>query len=303
MSAPPRELAFVQVDVFTDRVFGGNPLAVFLDGQGLSTARMQAIAREMNLSETVFLLPSDREDCDARLRIFTPGRELPFAGHPTIGAAWVLREHDLRPPCDGRLTLEEGVGPVPVRFDGEMIWMSHPPADFGPPWLDRPAVAAVLGLNLDDLHPDAPVQIVSTGAPFLIVTCRDPHAVDRALLDYRAYAAMLPGESTIGIFLSALDPRFGPSTVHSRMLSGGATGIGEDPATGGASGPLGAYLLRHGLVQAHDTVEIVSRQGVQMGRPSTVHISLRPGDDVIEVGGTVVPVLTGTLTLPPSNGS
>jgi trans-2,3-dihydro-3-hydroxyanthranilate isomerase len=184
-----------------------------------------------------------------------------------------------------------------------MIWMSHRTAEFGPPWPDRPAVAAALGLTVDDLHPDAPVQIVSTGAPFLFVAFRDPLAVDRAVLDYRAYAAMRPGESTIGVFLTALDPRFRPSTVHSRMLSGGATGIGEDPATGGASGPLGAYLLRHGLVQTRDKVEIVSRQGVQMGRPSTVHITLRPADDVIEVGGTVVPVLTGTLTLPAENDS
>lgn len=298
MSRTGRELRFVQVDDFTDRVFGGNPLAVFLDGDGLTTEQMQSITREMNLSETVFLLPPGRDDCDIRLRIFTPGQELPFAGHPTIGTAWVLRAHGIRPPRNGGLLLEEGIGPVPVRFEGEMIWMEHHPATFGPVWADRNGVAAMLGLDAADLLPDVPVQTGSTGNPFPFVALRDTATVDRVSLDHRAYAAVLGDEPPLGVFVFALDREAGENHVYSRMLPGRRAGIVEDPATGSASGPLGAFLLRHRLVPAADVVEVVSHQGVKMGRPSDIHIEVRPLDGAICVGGTVVAVLTGTLTLP-----
>ncbi|HYB69469.1 MAG TPA: PhzF family phenazine biosynthesis protein, partial [Candidatus Bathyarchaeia archaeon] len=133
-----RDYRFVQVDVFTDRVFGGNPLAVVFDAKGLGDGEMQAIAREMNCSETTFLLPPTRPDCAARVRIFTPARELPFAGHPTIGTAWVLATERLLPPNNLRFNLEEGIGPVEVTLEGEptrpsQLWMRHGEARFGPP--------------------------------------------------------------------------------------------------------------------------------------------------------------------------
>src|SRR5262247_2528287 len=142
---------FVQVDVFTERVFGGNPLAVFLDGRGLDDGDMQALAREMNLSETTFVLPATRTDCAARVRIFTPAREVPFAGHPTVGTSWVLATRGLLPAGERRILLEEGIGPVPVTLEGDpaaprFIWMSHGEARFGPELSDRPAVARALGL-------------------------------------------------------------------------------------------------------------------------------------------------------------
>lgn len=300
MSSTGWELRFVQVDVFTDRVFGGNPLAVFLDGEGLSPGQMQSIAREMNLSETVFLLPAERDDCDIRLRIFTPGRELPFAGHPTIGTAWVLREHGIRSPDQGRIVLEEGIGPVPVRFDGDMIWMTHGPATFGPESDDheRAVTAGILGLTEADLLPDVPIQVGTTGNPFLFVALRDIETVDRVSLDHRAYAALLAGREPVGVFVFAVRAGANPSRLYSRMLPGRQAGIVEDPATGSASGPLGAFVVTHGLVPPADIVQIVSEQGVKMGRPSTVHITVRPADGAIFVGGAVVPVLTGTLTMP-----
>jgi trans-2,3-dihydro-3-hydroxyanthranilate isomerase len=262
-----RAYEFVQVDVFTERVFGGNPLAVVLDGGGLDDDEMQAIAREMNLSETTFVLPATRADCAARVRIFTPGREVPFAGHPTVGTAWVLAT---RGGFDGasRAALEEGIGPVPVELEGDpvrprFVWMRHRDAEFDPPVTDRAGVAAALGLEEATLRPDAPIRVGSTGARFLYVPLRDRAAVDRAALDVPA--------------------------------------IAEDPATGSASGPLGAYLVRHGLVPGGAAVRLISEQGTHMGRQSFVHIRLRGdthGVTDIGVGGAVVPVLEGRLSIP-----
>lgn len=304
-AAAARTYHFVQVDVFTDRIFGGNPLAVFLDGTGLSDAEMQAIAREMNLSETTFVFPPARDDCAARVRIFTPGRELPFAGHPTVGTAYVLATRGRAPAGATAFALEEGVGPVPVRIEGDpaapaFVWMRHPAATFGPPRPERARLAAALGLTAADLLPDLPVCVGSTGVPFLYVPLRDPAAVDRAAVDPAALRAWFGDEEPLGTFVFAPNPAAGPHRVYARMFAAHAMGIPEDPATGAASGPLGAYLVRHGLVASGDEVHIVSEQGTKMGRPSFIHIRVRPqpdGGEAIEIGGGVVPVLEGTLTL------
>ncbi|HEY8601017.1 MAG TPA: PhzF family phenazine biosynthesis protein, partial [Thermomicrobiales bacterium] len=194
-----RAYRFVQVDVFTDRVFGGNPLAVFLDAQGLSDAEMASIAREMNLSETVFLLPPSRADCVARLRIFTPGRELAFAGHPTIGTAWTLATEGMLPAGAREVLLEEGIGPVPVRLEGDpatpdFIWMTHGSAIFGPPFEDRAGYADALGLSEDELLPGAPIMVGSTGSAFLYIPLRDRATVDRATLDVPKLRALCTEE-------------------------------------------------------------------------------------------------------------
>jgi trans-2,3-dihydro-3-hydroxyanthranilate isomerase len=297
-----RELAFEQVDVFTDRVFGGNPLAVFLDGRGLSDGEMQAIAREMNLSETTFVLPPTRPDCVARVRIFTPVREVPFAGHPTIGTTWVLATRG-RLGGAARGALEEGVGPVPVELDGNpacptFVWMGHREASFGPAVADRAGVAAALGLDSHDLYPAAPVCTGTTGSSFLYVPLRDRAAVDRAALDVAAMRRAFGVPPLPGVFVFAAEP---PERVYSRMFAPHTSGIPEDPATGSASGPLGAYLVAHGLVAPGDDVRLVSEQGTKMGRPSFVHIRLRVRDGGatdLRVGGGVVPVLEGRLRVP-----
>jgi trans-2,3-dihydro-3-hydroxyanthranilate isomerase len=296
-----REYMFVQVDVFTDRLFGGNPLAVFLDGRGLTDGEMQSIAREMNLSETTFVLPPTRPDCLARVRIFTPAREVPFAGHPTIGTIWVLAREG-RVPDGQPVALEEGIGPVPVELEGDpahagFVWMRHRDATFGPPVRDRSAVAAALGLIEADLEPKAPIATGTTGSLFLYVPLRDRAAVDRAVLDVTAMRRAFGETALPGVFVFAAER---PAGAYARMFAPHTSGIPEDPATGSASGPLGAYLVRHGLVDPGDPVELVSAQGVTMGRPSRVHIRLRAvGDAVtdIRVGGGVVPVLEGRLHL------
>src|ERR1044071_3639133 len=182
-----RRLHYHRVDVFTDRAFGGNPLAVFTNGRGLSTETMQAIAKEFNLSETTFVLPPDDPKHDWRVRIFTPGSELPMAGHPTVGTSFVLaREHLI--PRDARETtivLEEGVGPIPVRVefkDGEPSFaeMTQPLPKFGPRLEDRAAVAAMLSLEESDIDADLPVEVVSCCVPFLYVPLRNLGSARRA---------------------------------------------------------------------------------------------------------------------------
>jgi trans-2,3-dihydro-3-hydroxyanthranilate isomerase len=305
MPAAARAYRLRQVDVFTDRVFGGNPLAVVLDAEGLATGEMHAIAREMNLSETTFVTAPARPEHAARVRIFTPARELGFAGHPTLGTAWVLAAERRLPAGARRLVLEEGVGPVEVELEGDptapsFLWMRNPPVTLGDPVADRATAAAALGLGEADLHPTAPVQVGSSGSAFLYVPLRDRAAVDRAALDVPV-ARRLGDAGTVGVFVFAADADPGGGRVYARMFAPHTSGVPEDPATGGAAGPLGAYLVRHGLVKAAPEVRIVSEQGTKMGRPSFLHIVLRlRGDEPadIRVGGGVVPVLEGTLEVP-----
>jgi trans-2,3-dihydro-3-hydroxyanthranilate isomerase len=296
-----RAYRFRQVDVFTGRIFGGNPLAVFLDGAGLTAEQMQAIAREMNLSETTFVFPTTRADCAARVRIFTPVREIPFAGHPTLGTAFVLAREG-RLPSDRR-ALEEGVGPVGVELEGDarmpgFVWMRHPEPEFAPAFGDRAVVARMLGLDETDLLSGAPVRRGSTGSQFLYVPLRDRATVDRAILDVGA-VRRVPETASVGILVFAPDSDPAAGRVYARMFAPHTSGVPEDPATGSASGPLGVYLVHHGLVKGSGRLRIISEQGTRMGRPSFIHVVVgtSPPYD-IRVGGEVVDVLDGVLRLP-----
>ncbi|HJQ34582.1 MAG TPA: PhzF family phenazine biosynthesis protein [Pyrinomonadaceae bacterium] len=288
-----RRLHYHLVDVFTDRAFGGNPLAVCTNGRGLSTETMQAVAKELNLSETTFVLPPDDPRHDWRVRIFTPGSELPMAGHPTIGTTFVLaREHLIRRgEAETNITLEEGVGPIPVRVefkDGEPSFaeMTQPLPKFGPELKDRRAAAEMLSLNAEDVDDNLPMEVVSCGVPFIYVPLRTLDAARRArpradLMERVAESIGVPPE----VFVFTREVEQEGSAVHSRMFAPGL-GITEDPATGGASGPLGCYLVKYGLAQAGATV--VSEQGIEMGRPSFIHITIeKTGEDIsaVRVGG------------------
>jgi len=291
------------VDVFTDRVLAGNPLAVVLDAKGLSTETMQAVAREMNLSETTFVLPAEQGGT-ARVRIFTPHTELAFAGHPTIGTAWVLLDEGVVSPAATALTLEEGIGPVPVRVErtetGSVLWMTHPAVRFGEVVKERAQLAAALGLAESDLASGVPIQIASTGLAFVYVALGDSRAVDAATSSGERLGNVLSGYGLPPVFLFA---RRNDHRLYSRMFGPhGSTAIVEDPATGSASGPLGAFAVRYRLVPRSASVDIVSEQGTKMGRQSFVHIKLAyaDGDEIptsIEVGGSVVPALTGRLSI------
>jgi len=289
-----RRVHYHLVDVFTDRAFGGNPLAVCTNGRWLSTETMQAVAKEFNLSETTFVLPPDDPKHDWRVRIFTPGFELPMAGHPTVGTSFVLaREHLIRRDGDEtRIVLEEGVGPVPVRIEfrgGEPSFaeMSQPLPVFGPRLTDISAVAEMLSLDAGDVDAGLPLEVVSCGVPFLYVPLRSLEAVRRA----RPRADLIERVSGDGVpsqvFVFAREVENEGSTVHSRMFAPGF-GITEDPATGGASGPLGCYLVRYGVVACDSSAEIISEQGIEMGRPSFIRIRIeRRGEEItaVRVGG------------------
>jgi len=292
------------VDVFTDRALAGNPLAVVLRADGLSVAQMQAIARETNLSETTFVLPPEKREHAAKVRIFTPHVELPFAGHPTVGTGWVLLDEGLVGPDAAAFTLEEGVGPIRVRVDrvgGDVVlWMSHPPVKFGTVIEKRADVAAALGLTVDDLLPDVPIQVVATGVPFLYVALTSPDVVDAAVSSAEALTNVLDPHGLPPVFLFAAA---GGNRLHSRMFGPHSeTRIVEDPATGSASGPVGAFAVRYGLLRRAPQVSIVSEQGTKMGRQSFIHIELAyPADGElpsrVEVGGSVRPVMTAELSI------
>ena len=281
------------VDVFTANQFEGNALAVFTDAQGIDDATMQRIAREMNLSETVFVFPATRKDATARLRIFTPYRELPFAGHPTVGTSFILFDEGASPLSDGGFVLEEPIGPVPVRIDrGDppMFWLTTPPIRDGAVF-DRAACAALVGLSLDDTL-DVQPQLLDAGNPTLLVALRDQDAVDRAWLDGRA-ARMLRSEPfCVFVFAPA------PAGAYSRMFAPDY-GVSEDPATGSSTGPLALYMMRNGLAPSASGTRFVSEQGTKMGRRSILHVNIRGdmGRDAIEVGGHATPVAVGSMSL------
>jgi trans-2,3-dihydro-3-hydroxyanthranilate isomerase len=295
------------VDVFTDMPLAGNQLAVVLDAEDIAGETMQRIAREFNIAETTFVLPPHDPTHAARVRIFTPGAELPFAGHPTIGTAWVLATQGLVPGGGLEFILEEGVGPIKVRgvrdeHGGLAFWMAHPAVSFGDVFDDRAAVAASLGLEPGALAPNVPLQVVSTGVPFLFVALTDKSAVDAAISDTERLSALFAGRPEVAVYLFAADAAR-PNQLYSRMFAGHTFDIREDPATGSAAGPLGAFVVRYGLVPRAPSVTLVSEQGTKMGRQSFIHIELAYDKDEedgelptrIEVGGAVQPVIEGEL--------
>ena len=293
---PERSYPYVVVDVFTDVPFAGNPLAVFPDARGLSDDEMQMLARELNLSESAFVFPPRDSSSAAKLRLFTPGKEIPFAGHPTIGTSFVLVERGRAGGAS--FVLEENVGPIAVRVeraaDPFMAWLSTPPIRFEQT-LDAEAAARTLGLERGDLLDGAPPQVVSAGNPFFYVALRERAAVDRAELDVRAFQRLLPDPDVNGVFIFA--PTEGG--VYSRMVAP-MSGVREDPATGSATGPLGAYLAEYGLIEARDGARFTSEQGVQMKRRSLLHglLHYRNGTlQTVEVGGSAVHVIDATVAL------
>ncbi len=298
-----RSLEYAQVDVFAERALEGNALAVFADGRELSTGEMQAIARETNLSETTFILPRDEtveRERGVQVRIFTVEEELPFAGHPTLGtASWLHWHHPVLRGAE-EIVLELPVGPIPVRFrtkDGG-------PGVFGTMRQNDPVfgmehehgqIAEALGLSVDDLDPELPVQTVSTAVPFCIVPLRSMAVSARLRIPYAKAQAYLD-RSDAKLFHCITRARASTGADwHARMQ----WATGEDPATGSASGCAIAYIVRHGLARSGQLVVI--EQGVEIHRPSRIYVQAdRHGDIVtgVRVGGRTIPVAAGRLILP-----
>lgn len=298
------ELHYHLLDVFTNQAFGGNQLAVFTEPPAdLPQATMQKIAKEMNLAEITFVFPPEDDANDYRVRIFTPAVEMPMAGHPTVGTGYLLAHAGMLGDINGEkvVTFEEGVGPIKVTVkandDGspKQILMRQPLPEFRKIYDDKQLIADMLSLSSDDLHPTAPVQVVTTGVPFLYIVINSLEAIGKIKLRLDVWE-QFKGTDAEQIFVTTVDTQYNTSTVHSRMFAP-AFGIPEDPATGAASGPLGAYLVKYGLAEAGD---IISEQGIEMGRPSFINIHIGvDGDDFTDIiiGGECVYMGHGRLIL------
>jgi trans-2,3-dihydro-3-hydroxyanthranilate isomerase len=287
---PGVRVPFRLVDVFTPRPLAGNQLCVVPEPIEIDDATMQAIAKEIGFSETTFVTASEADRY--AMRIFTPGMELPFAGHPTLGTAFVM-------VSEGRVTSPAtqvvAAGDIPVEVDvaAGTAWMTQLPASFGRVFEDRDLIAAAIGLEPEDLAAELPVQPVSTGLPPTIVPIRDVETLRRAARNDRAIGRAIRGSGGAELYLFAIDEGGG---VVARMFEEGFD-IGEDPATGSAAGPLGAYLAEHSLAGMPGSVLI--RQGEQVGRPSELHVEARREDGAwrVRVGGGVHVVGRGEFDL------
>jgi trans-2,3-dihydro-3-hydroxyanthranilate isomerase len=299
-------LEYLHLDVFTDRRFEGNQLAVFRDGRGLSAETMQTIAREMNFSESTFVLPAEREDTDVRMRIFTPGVELPMAGHPTIGSAFALAHTGVIRPGQDHFVFGLGVGPTRVELAWEQESISFARMDQRLPEVRQPVasidqVVRAVGVPESSVRKTGlPIQEISCGVPYILLPLATRADVDNAMADLSALRALKSafGSDHSAIYLFTTERHDDGVTAYSRMFASGL-GIAEDPATGSACGPLGCYLVQHGIVTDAEAATMVSWQGVAMGRPSRIHIAItKDASGVItrvQVGGRAVIVAEGRL--------
>ena len=311
-----RKYRLIQLDVFTDRAFCGNPLAVFPEGEGLSDEEMLKIAREMNLSETVFVLPPQDERTLRRLRIFTPVREIPFAGHPVVGTWNALAREGVVPlPDNGlgwtRIEHEVGIGvlPVDIEFkDGQPVQVVMTQGKFEiqaeiDDWHQQAEIARALGRAREDLDENLPIQIISTGLPFLVVPIRS--LAD--LRHCRVNAALLTdlytrvgGTGCYAFTRETIDS--GDARAHARLFAP-ADNISEDPATGSAAGALGAYLVQHHAVALEPDsrrFSFVIEQGDFINRPSRINVEIKGALGAVEevrVGGPSIIVMRGALML------
>ena len=281
------------VDVFTDRPYAGNPLAVVHGGDQLSTGQMQEIAAEFGLSETAFPLPPTAPGADYRLRIFTPTRELPFAGHPSVGAAWVLAQAGLI--RTGEVVQECGAGLLPVRVDAHGAQVSGGPPEAGAA-LDGATLAAAVGLRAKDLDAGMPAGIAAAGVPYAFLPVR-PDAVARAVPDPAALRATTPG--LVGLAVVAFDRV--ARRAHMRMFAP-EVGVVEDPATGSAAVALGVFLVDRGVLCGDGRSGYLVLQGAEIGRPSELAVLVRAaGGAAVEtsVRGKVAAVARGELLAVP----
>lgn len=275
------------LDVFTTKQYAGNPLAVVTDGDGISQAKMQAIAREMNLSETVFVQRPTNNRALARLRIFTTTRELPLAGHPVIGTWFLLAELGVVPASEGHVKVlqQTDAGILPVEFtfhDGRpvRVTMTQKPARFTPAKLNRAALAEALGLKAADLDLTLPLEFASTGISNLMVPLRGRTVLPKIHMNMRALAQLISRHGVVA-YCFALGGR-GKAFARGML----PWGLVEDPATGSAGGSLGAYLVQHERLRTSETLTIM--QGIEMGRPSEIQV------EITSVRGRLVPRVSGS---------
>lgn len=292
---PVREFSYVHVDVFTSVPLEGNQLAVFRDARGMSDAEMQKLAKEMNLSETTFILPRDSETEareGVRVRIFTVQEELPFAGHPTLGTAWYLKQQR---PAESEIVLHLNVGRVPVRFETRDGLLFGEMRQTDPQFSEthqHSRVAKALGLPLGDLDESLPIQTVSTGMPFTVVALRQSSTLSQLKVSWHQIAGYLQSVQRSGFLYFVA--RAGDSWLHARMIFYN----GEDPATGSAAGCCAAWAVKYGVLASDE--QGVIEQGREVLRPSSIYVRATKSVETItnvRVGGHVAPVIDGKVTL------
>jgi trans-2,3-dihydro-3-hydroxyanthranilate isomerase len=299
-----KEYRLVQVDVFTGEIFGGNPLAVYPNAEGLDREEMQSIAREMNLSETTFVLTPSSSEADFKVRIFTPQREIPFAGHPVIGTCFVLGDEGRIGPKEGKrvtkLELGLGIFPVEVVFLGGetvLVKMEQRAPEFLGTYGEMELLARLLSLPLEKLDLlKGPAEVVSTGLPFLIVPLTSQRALSQVKINPSILETVAQELDTSLIALFTMDG-MGGNRIRARVFAP-LHGVPEDPATGSAAGCFGAYLVRHGLIKGEPVTTVEIEQGLELRRPSLIQVELALHEETIQrvwVTGSVVRVLEGTI--------
>lgn len=286
---------FAIVDVFAEQKYSGNQLAVVSGAETLSDSEMQAIAREMNYSETTFIYSDTLEPDTWRVRIFTVEEELPFAGHPSIGSAWVIRNLHRTSEHGGRVILRLKAGDVPVDFTDTrgVIWMTQGTPDFGR-IVDNASAASLLNLQAKLIDPRFPCQVVSTGLPFLLIPLLDLASVQAAELNREIERSLLPKVGAKFAYPFSRETYDGSHHANARMFAE-STGMPEDPATGSAAGCLAAYTARYSYLK--ELPEYCLEQGYEIGRPSLIYLrSSAVGEHInVEVGGRVILTASGHL--------
>jgi len=294
--------SFYQVDVFTKIPFGGNPLAVVFDSEGLTDQNMQNIAREMNLSETTFVLPPGNLPVDFLVRIFTPEKELPFAGHPILGTAHILRETGKVLSGDYTIKLAMTAGVVTVSEMGKenLLFMDQLLPEFQPPLDCSEEIGKALGISPDGIDSTCrPIQIVSTGLPVLVVPIVSLEILEKISIDTHRLSMLLTSLGTDLLYAFTCHTFDPDATIHSRAFAP-KLGIPEDPATGSAAGAAGAYLFRNKLISTENCEKIIIEQGHMMGRPSSLFVCVEQNKDEIKsvrVGGESVTLIKGEISI------
>lgn len=299
-----RIIPFIQTSVFVDDLysFGGNQLATFWNSdsnKGISTQEMQGIALEMNFSESTFIEQPTMKDCSSRVRIFTPGRELPFAGHPTLGTAFVLKYKEIVKKAEAKTILELGIGPIRVEYlSGNQVQMTQPAPTFMDTINDKSRITDVIGLSPEDVSDTTPIQIVTTGIPFIIVPLKNLEAVRHAVPNPALIITELNNLASQMILIFSTETVNQKNNVHARMFAPDA-GVLEDPATGSAAGPLAAYIEKYNILKHHEFGNSITiEQGYEINRPSSL-VAKVPHESMSEilVSGKVRLTAEGTYFL------
>ncbi|MEH7013898.1 PhzF family phenazine biosynthesis protein [Neobacillus niacini] len=279
------------VDVFAENKYEGNQLAVFIPDGKIEITEMQKIAREINFSETTFIMSGLQDNGGYDVKIFTPDTEIPFAGHPTLGTAYVI-QNLLESAANSTINLNLTVGQVPVVFEGKYLWMTQNQPEFGAiVEIDR--IAAALQINREDINADFPIQVVSTGLPSVIVNLNSWDAISRCKINHRSYEDILKDIGDVNLLVFTTETASPENDINVRLFMP-ISGYLEDPATGSANGNLAGYLLEHNFFNSNE-INYRVEQGAFIGRPSILKINAKKTDDhyLIQVGGRVFVVAEG----------